>query len=107
MLQILHWKFFYLVLLLVSVGGLTLADYRFRLVFFDKPKAALKTVLGLVTILIIGDIIGVTWLVHYTNPLYVSGIFLADIPIEEVLFLIMVSYFTLVCYTLIKRRLHV
>ncbi len=105
MWQILHWKFFYLGLLLASTGGLVLADWRYELVFFDKPKAAVKTVVGLVTILVIADIIGSEWGIFSTNRTVVTGLFLGpQIPIEEILLLALISYFTLVVYVLMKRR---
>ena len=108
MLQLLHWKFFYLSILLISLGGIVLGDWRYKLVFFQQPKAAIKTVIGLVTILLIGDIIGSEWRIFSTNSQFVSGLFLgSQIPIEEILFLILISYFTLILYVLLKPRSHV
>lgn len=108
MIALLHWKYFYLLMLLISLAGLTLADWRYHLVFFDKPKAAIKTVIGTMTILLIGDLIGIEWRVFSTNPAYVSGLYLGspNLPIEEIFFLFLLCYATLTFYILIKKKLY-
>lgn len=109
MIALLHWKYFYLLMLLISLASLALADWRYHLVFFDKPKAALKSIIGTMTILLIGDLIGIEWRVFSTNSLYVSGLYLGspNLPIEEIFFLFLLCYFTLIAYRLIKKKLYV
>lgn len=103
-----HGHYFYFVLLIFSLIGMVVLDWRYHLLFFDHPKVAWKPMLGMVTILLIGDLIGIEWNIFSTNPQYVLGIYLGshNLPVEEILFLILLSYFTLNLYLLLKRGQH-
>lgn len=108
MLEVFHWKYLYLLILMFSIAGLSLADWRYKLVFFFKPRAAIKATVGTMTVLLIGDLIGIEWRVFSTNQAFVSGLHIGspNLPVEEILFLFLLSYVTLVFYQLIKRKLH-
>lgn len=108
MVALFHWKYFYLLILLISLTGLALADWRYHLAFFNKPKAAIKTIIGTMTILLIGDIIGIEWRIFSTNQLYVSGLHLGspNLPIEEIFFLFLLCYSSLTFYQLIKKKIY-
>lgn len=102
----LHWKYLYLLILILSIAGLTLADWRYNLAFFFKPRAALKAIIGTMTILLIGDLMGIEWRVFSTNQAFVSGLYIGspNLPIEEFLFLFLLIYTTLIFYQIIKKK---
>ncbi len=97
----------YLVILLVSLFGLSLADYHYKLVIFDQPRAAIYTILATIGLFICWDIAGILFRVFFTNQSYVIGWWIAtpDLPIEEFLFLTMLSYVSLICYRVVVKFL--
>lgn len=103
--SILFSHYFYLVVLLIGIGGLTLADWRLQLVFFDNFIPALKSISILVVILLAADIAGIKLEIFSTNQNFVTGIhiFTPNLPIEEIFFLFLLSYLTLVLYQIIKK----
>lgn len=91
-----HWA--YIAILVVSLAGLSIADRRWKLVFF-APKAGarqatLATIGLLVGFFLIWDIVGILLGIFYTNPRFTLGINLLspNLPIEEVLFLTLLVY---------------
>ncbi len=98
-----HWL--YLVVLLIGIGGLILADAKFRLVFFYRPKAAIKTILCTITLLLLADIAGIKLGIFFTNQNYVTGLHIGspNLPIEELVFLFLLSYVTLLVYRLVGQ----
>lgn len=100
MMAILSWQYTYLLVLVFSLIGLGLADWRWRLVIFDNPKAAIVTIVLLVGFFLAWDIVGLGLNIFSTNQNYVSGAYIAtpNLPIEEVLFLTLLNYVVLICY---------
>jgi len=99
-----HW--FYLLVLLVGISGLLLADAYLKLVFFYQPRAAIKTIACLMAILLLADLAGIRLGIFFTNQRYVTGlhIFSPNLPIEEFVFLFLLSYVTLIVYRLINPQ---
>jgi lycopene cyclase domain-containing protein len=99
-------KFIYLAILIVSFLAITQIDYRYKLAFAYNLKATIKTVAIATSLLLFVDIIGINWHIFSTNQSYVIGLGLGseNIPIEEVVFLIFLNYFTLCTYRLILKR---
>jgi len=89
--------FAYLFTLLVSLAGLAYADYRYRLALFYQPKQTIRVISVSVLFFLIWDVAGITLDIFHTNPRYVSGLHLGhpDLPIEELLFLTLLTYLTL------------
>lgn len=89
--------------LLLGIAGLILADWRYRLVFFYRPKAAIKTISFLVCLLLLADITGIRLGIFFTNQRYVTGwhIVSTNLPAEELFFLFLLSYVSLILYRLI------
>jgi lycopene cyclase domain-containing protein len=91
----------YLIALVVSLAGLTAADYRWRLALFENSKRTLATIgLGVASFLI-WDLLGIGFGVFFEgrSP-YLLGInVLPQVPLEELFFL------TLLCYTLLLSYL--
>lgn len=103
--SILYSHYLYLAILLIGIGGLVLADWRLQLVFFDSPLPALKSIGILVGLLLAADIAGVKLGIFSTNQNFVTGIHIGtpNLPIEELFFLFLLSYLTLVLYQITQK----
>ena len=90
----------YLALLLLSIAGIGLLDWRHKLALFYDRRRTLLTVALTVTIFIIWDIFGIALGIFFSaHSPYMSGIYLmAEFPIEELIFLTFLCYFTLSAY---------
>ncbi len=91
----------YLLILLVLLGCMTLLDARFGLFFWSRPwRSALVLGLGVVYFLS-WDLwaIAAGIFLHRDSPL-MTGIMLADqLPVEEPVFLLFLSYQTMIAFT--------
>ena len=99
--------YFYISTLIIGISGMVILDWRFSLAFFKNAKASLTAITSIFVLLFIYDLIGINNDIFYTNQSYVSGIHLLskNLPLEEFLFLFLLSYFTINTYNLIKIRL--
>lgn len=99
-------NFTYLLLLLVSLAGLFTIDHRWKLVYFAHKKAALLSLLMGVVFFSLWDILGVMLDIFFIGQTkYLSGLTLApDFPVEELFFLLLLSYNTLIVYTGASKR---
>lgn len=110
-----HWT--YSGILLVSLLGLTYLDWRYGLVIFDSKKrptktsprllAFLSTLFTMLIFFLIWDISGIILGIFRTNSSYTLGLNLItpNLPIEEVLFLTLLIYVTLLVYKVSPRLL--
>jgi lycopene cyclase domain-containing protein len=87
----------YVSVLLFSLIGLVVLDKRYSIVLFQKQYQTWVRAIGYTVLLFLGiDVLGVLLRVFATNPAYVIGIWiLPGTPFEEVCFLVLVSYITL------------
>lgn len=94
-------QFGYLAALLVSIGCLMMIDRRFRLAWWADARATLATILLTVAIFIVWDLLGIGLGVFwhgggaYSLPIRL----LPEFPLEELFFLWLLSYVTLLLYT--------
>ena len=91
----------YLIALLVSLAGVTAADYRWRIALFQNPKRTLAT-LGLgVAAFLVWDLAGIGLGIFFKghSSLLLGIDVLPQVPLEELFFL------TLLCYTLLLSYL--
>ena len=101
-------SFLYLVALLTSLVGIGLLDFRHRLAFFGG--AAFRS--GLIIVLALAfflawDVVGIATGVFFrgSGP-WMTGILLApELPLEEVFFLMVLAYSTLVSYLWANKAL--
>jgi lycopene cyclase domain-containing protein len=96
----------YLTALLVSILGLGLLDFRHKLALFVSPFRTVVTVGLPVLAFLAWDLLGIANGVFFRgeNNL-MTGILLADeLPIEELFFLILLCYNSLLAYLAIARR---
>lgn len=93
-------QFVYLAALLISLTGMVVIDWRYRLAYFVDRRATLLTVLVGVLVFVVWDVLGITLGIFFSGEsIYMSGVYLApEFPIEELFFLTFLCYFTLILY---------
>lgn len=93
-------SYLYLLSLIVSIGGLALFDRRYSIAFFKDKRATVLTILGSVVFFLLWDLLGIRLGIFFIGESqYLSGFRLApELPIEEVFFLILLSYVTLLTW---------
>lgn len=103
-------NFAYLGALLISITGMVMLDRRFRLFFWrDARRAAIVLPLGVVFFLL-WDLGGIMLGVFFRGATdFMTGLLIApELPIEEVFFLTLLCYNTMIAYTaacdLLDRR---
>ena len=98
-------NFLYLILLLVSLTGLGFIDFRFKLAFAKNTKAAIVATLIPYLVFVIWDTAGIALGIFFKGQsALLSGIMLAkDFPLEEVFFLALLCYSTLIVSTWFDR----
>lgn len=95
----------YLLSLVVSLAGMAVIDYRYKLALFKYKNRTIKILAIAVSIFIVWDIAGILSGIFFigSNDLLV-GIRVGEFPIEELFFLVLLNYVSLLLYLLIKRR---
>ncbi|MEY4276056.1 MAG: hypothetical protein RIS26_519 [Actinomycetota bacterium] len=98
-------NFVYLTALLVSLAGLVTLDFRYRLAFSVRPKAAAIAIGIPYVLFVIWDFCGINLGIFFKGQsAYLTGIMLApDFPIEELFFLALLCYSTLIIATWFER----
>lgn len=99
-------SFLYLGALFFSLSGLAYIDRTYRLIFFNDARHALKIIVFLVVFFLAWDIAGIQSDIFFSGESqYMSGIYIIeDLPIEEVFFLILLSYCPLIIYGWLESR---
>lgn len=94
-------SFLYLVALLTSLVGIGLLDYRHRLAFFGGSAFRSGVIIVCtVAFFLVWDVVGIATGVFFrgSGP-WMTGVLLApELPLEEVFFLMVLAYSTLVSY---------
>jgi lycopene cyclase domain-containing protein len=100
-------SFGYLAALLISIAGLGAIDHRQKLALFVHTKATVLSVSIGVVVFLIWDLLGIALGIFFRgNAPHLSGILLApELPIEELFFLILLCYNTLLACCFFARRL--
>ncbi|MEN9740113.1 MAG: hypothetical protein RLZ72_379 [Actinomycetota bacterium] len=96
----------YLALLVVSLVGTVLIDYRWKLALFEDARRTVL-VLALSVVFFVGwDISGVANGVFFKggSDLLVGWDIAAEIPVEEILFLTLLSHCALLAFRMVERR---
>ena len=96
----------YLLALVVSVLGLGLLDWRHRIAVFDQRARALATVGIGVAFFLLLDLIGVGLGIFFRGEgPYLTGLLIApEVPVEEAVFLTLLTYQTLLLWRVCERR---
>jgi lycopene cyclase domain-containing protein len=99
-------SFAYLGALLVSIAGLGFLDARYRVAVFAQPRRALATIGIAVIVFLAWDLAGVGLGIFFRGEAeYMTGVQLApEVPLEELFFLILLTYQTLLLWRALARR---
>lgn len=93
-------QWFYLIALLVSIVGLAAIDWRHKVAFWYDAKRASATIGIAVAIFVVWDVLGIVLGIFfhggslYTLPFRIAP----EFPVEELFFLVLLSYTTLMIY---------
>lgn len=103
---ILYSQYFYISILLFSLCGICLADWQYKLAFWYDWRSSAKSIGFVIALLLLFDIAGIQQQIFSTNQSYVVGIYIMtpNLPIEELLFLFLLCYVTLILYRLFCMR---
>lgn len=99
-------QFAYLFVLLFSLAGMATLDWRHKLAFFYDSRRTLITLAIGVGVFIVWDIFGIALGIFFSgHSPYMSGWYLGpEFPVEELLFLTFLCYFTLTMYRLLEEK---
>ena len=92
--------YLYLIALLFSILGVCLLDWTHKVALFVDPIATVLAVAFSVAVFLAWDLVGIANGIFFRGEApHLSGILLApELPLEELFFLILLSYNTLVVY---------
>ena len=98
--------FAYLAALAVSLLGLAFLDWRYRIAVFDEPRRALLTLAVGVAFFLLWDAAGIGLGIFFRGEgRFMTGLLLApELPVEELLFLTLLVYQTLLLWRFFDRR---
>ena len=94
-------QFYYLLALLVSISGMLVLDKKYKLAFWFDKKRTYQTIGITMLVFIIWDVLGIALGIFfhggskYTLPIRIAP----EFPIEELFFLFLLCYVSLVLYT--------
>ena len=96
----------YLAVLLFSLTGLALIDYRYKLAFFSNWRRASASVFLPVVFFLLWDAAGILLGIFFRGQTdHLTGILLApELPLEEPFFLLLLCYTTLILFLAFTRR---
>ena len=99
-------SFLYLAVLIVSILGLVGIDHKHKLALFNNLRATLASVGIAVAVFLVWDVIGISLGIFFRgNSPHLSGLLLGpELPLEELFFLILLSYNTLLAYQFFAIR---
>ena len=100
----------YLAGIMFSFAGMAVLDWRYRLAYWYDARRTVLTVLIMTSAFIVWDMCGISLGIFLSgySP-YMSGVYLfPEFPLEELFFLLFLSYFSLVVYRAgVKRWRHI
>lgn len=107
MSRIVLTHYFYFFLLLFSIFGLLILDYRYKLAFWRSLKPSIYTISCSLALFLLFDVLGIVNKIFATNQKYVIGIYAVskNLPLEEFLFLFLLSYLTLLLYIILAKKI--
>ena len=93
-------QWFYLIGLLIGIFGLLLCDYRWKLAFWRDGKRTAFTLIVAVLVFVLWDFFGIYVGVFFHGGSQYSLPFrlAPEFPIEEIVFLFLLTYSTLIVY---------
>lgn len=98
--------FLYLAGLLVSIAGLFVIDWRYKLAFFSDARRTAATLGIAIALFVVWDILGINQGIffHGGSPFSLPFRLLPEFPLEELFFLFLLTYVALIVYRFIEKR---
>lgn len=98
-------SFLYIGLLIFSIIGLGIADWRYKLAIFRNARIAILLLILVVMFFLLWDMSGVSLGIFFAgdSPYMTHFFVLPDVLIEEIFFLVLLGYFTLILWTGSKK----
>lgn len=91
-------------ILLISLGGLTLLDYRLKLALFVHKRRTVTIFVVTIGLFIVWDIAGIAARIFFIGQNnYLLGLRVGEFPLEEIFFLLLLTYTSLITYVYMKR----
>lgn len=95
----------YLLALLLSLAGLAIIDYRWKVAYFVQPRRTITVLAMSVAAFVAWDIAGILANIFFIGSNeYLLGVRIGEFPLEEIFFLTLLTYCSLISYLLVKRR---
>jgi lycopene cyclase domain-containing protein len=96
---------FYLIGLVIAIGCLVLIDYRFKLAFFAEARRTILTLTAAICLFVLWDVFGISLGIFYHggSDLTLPIRLMREFPLEELLFLFLLTYVTLLAYRFFTR----
>ncbi len=93
-------QWLYLAGLLLSIAGMATLDWRYRLAFWHDRTRTLLTITVGVLVFVLWDLIAIKQgiFIHGDSRFMLSFTLAPEFPVEEIFFLILLCYCTLVIY---------
>lgn len=93
-------QWFYLIALVVSISGLATLDWRYKLAFWYDARRTTLTLAAACWLFLLWDIAGISLgiFLHGNGPYALPFRLFPEFPIEELFFLFLLSYVTLILY---------
>ncbi|HWI30981.1 MAG TPA: lycopene cyclase domain-containing protein [Microbacterium sp.] len=97
----------YLLAIVVSLTGITMLDWRFRLALFAAPARTIAAVAIGTAFFLVWDAVGIATgvFVKGDSPAFVGILLAPELPIEEPVFLAFFSYLAIVVWVAVQRML--
>lgn len=99
-------QYLYLIALAVSLLGLGTLDWRYRVALFADARRTLVTLALAIAFFLLWDLVGVGLGIFFIGDApYLSGWVVApEVPVEEIAFLTLLTYQTLLLWLAFSRR---
>jgi lycopene cyclase domain-containing protein len=97
--------FIYIGALLFSLTGLAILDKRYKLAFWDQPKRTLAVIVLGITVFAVWDFFGISLGIFFKghSPYMLPFTLFPEFPLEELFFLFLLCYVTLLLYRWSER----
>lgn len=99
-------EFMYLTALLVSISGMLVLDRKYSLAFFNDARRTALTISTAMTVFIVWDLAGIALGIFRqgASPFALDFQLLPELPLEELFFLFLLCYISLLAYLWFARR---
>ena len=96
----------YLASLLIALFGMAVIDYRFKIAFFHDWRRSAIVIGAAIVVFVLWDLAGIGLGIFSKGASMYSLEFelLPELPIEELLFLFLLNYISLMSYLYLKRK---